>query len=77
MEGPGLDWEETPSRVEGVIEERLDRLDDELRRSLTIAAVEGENFTAEVVSHVQPAEMRVLVAQLSDTLQKRHQSARR
>lgn len=73
VEGPHLDWTDLPSRVEGVIEERLDRLDDELRRSLTIAAVEGENFTAEVVSHVQPAEMRKLVAQLSDTLQKRHQ----
>lgn len=76
VEGPNLDWAKTPSRVEGVIEERLDRLTDALRRSLTIAAVEGESFTAEVVSRVQPAELRELVSQLSDTLQKRHQLVR-
>jgi adenylate cyclase len=69
---PGLDLSTMPSRVEGVIEERLGRLGEDLRRALTIAAVEGEDFTAEVVSKVLPEEVRRLVLSLSETLQKQH-----
>lgn len=69
---PGLDLSTMPSRVEGVIEERLGRLGEDLRRALTIAAVEGEDFTAEVVSKVLPEEVRRLVLRLSETLQKQH-----
>lgn len=71
-----LDWSTIPSRVEGVVEERLSRVPEELRRSLTIAALEGEQFTAEVVAQVQGIDLRPLVRDLSDTLQKRHRLVR-
>ncbi|HSJ57346.1 MAG TPA: tetratricopeptide repeat protein [Anaerolineae bacterium] len=69
---PELDWEDLPARVEGVIEERIGRLAEDLRRSLTVASVEGEQFTAEVVARVRSLEVRELVASLSDELQKEH-----
>ena len=36
-----------PARVEGMIAERIGRLDEELREMLTAASVEDEEFTAE------------------------------
>ena len=48
-EGPTLDWDDLPARVEGVIEERIGRLTHDLREALTVGSVEGERFTAEVV----------------------------
>ncbi|MCB0122892.1 MAG: hypothetical protein KDE58_11645 [Caldilineaceae bacterium] len=65
---PTLDWGLFPPRVEGVIEERIGRLTQELREALTIASVEGENFTAEVVARVQDVDVRGLVRQLSREL---------
>jgi adenylate cyclase len=40
VEGPVLDWDALPARVEGVIEERIGRLEDDLRETLAVAAVE-------------------------------------
>lgn len=67
-----LEWGALPSRAEGVIEERLGRLEGEAARSLTIASVEGERFTVEVLARVQPRDPRELVRELGETLQKRH-----
>jgi predicted ATPase/Tfp pilus assembly protein PilF len=72
IEGPALDWETFPARVEGVIEERIGRLEEELREALTVASVEGENFTAEVVARVRSTDERGLIQQLSRELDKRH-----
>lgn len=69
---PTLDWRQLPPRVEGVIEERIGRLSEELRDVLTIASVEGENFTAEVVARVRSLDARTLVRQLSQELERRH-----
>ena len=76
MEGPALDWDTLPARVEGVIEERVDRLDDEERKTVTIASVEGEEFTAEVVARVQRVDERDLVRRLSSGLERRHRLVR-
>ncbi|MFQ5595764.1 MAG: hypothetical protein ACE5HA_16585, partial [Anaerolineae bacterium] len=70
--GPTLDWGTLPARVEGVIEERLGRLEAELREVLTVASVEGENFTAEVVARVQAVDERGLVRRLSGELDRQH-----
>ncbi len=59
-----LDWNILPARVEGVIETRIRRLDPDLRESLDIASVEGENFTAQVVGRVQGVDERTLVVRL-------------
>jgi hypothetical protein len=48
-----VNWAALPVRVEAVIEQRLGRLDETLRDLLTVASVEGENFTAEVVARIQ------------------------
>lgn len=70
--GPSLDWGALPPRVEGVIEERIGRLAEELREMLTVASIEGEDFTAEVVARVQDVDARGLVRQLSRELAQQH-----
>jgi adenylate cyclase len=72
VEGPGLYWDNLPPRVEGVIEERIGRLEGKLQESLTIGSVEGEEFTAEVIARVQAMEERGLIQRLSNTLDKEH-----
>jgi ABC-type oligopeptide transport system substrate-binding subunit len=72
LEGSHLDWSILPPKVEGVIEERIGRLEDELRELLAVASVEGEDFTAQVVAQVEEANERRLLRQLSGELEKRH-----
>jgi DNA-binding SARP family transcriptional activator/predicted ATPase len=76
IEGPTLDWETLPARVEAVIAERVGRLDRSLLAVLRIASVEGEVFTAEVVAHVQAADEREVVRRLSSELDRRHRLVR-
>ena len=68
VEGPALNWEILPARVEGVIAERIGRLSPMLRELLKVASVEGEVFTAEVVSRVQMIDERLMVRYLSGEL---------
>jgi tetratricopeptide (TPR) repeat protein len=72
VEGPELNWDVLPVRVDAVIEERINRLSDHLRDILTLASVEGEEFTAEVVARLQDTEVRELVRLLSQELDKKH-----
>ena len=72
VEGAVLDWEALPARVEGVIKERIGRLEQELREALNVGSVEGEDFTAEVVAGVQATDAKVLIRQLSGELEKQH-----
>ncbi|HEY44237.1 MAG TPA: protein kinase, partial [Anaerolineae bacterium] len=71
-EGPALRWDALPARVEAVIEERVGRLEEELREVLSVASVEGEDFTAQVVARVQEVKERQLLRELSQELEKRH-----
>ncbi len=72
VESESLNWENLPTRVEGVIEERIGRLEDALKQTLTIGSVQGENFTAEVVARVQQAEAGGLIRKLSGELERQH-----
>jgi predicted ATPase/transcriptional regulator with XRE-family HTH domain len=72
IEGSAINWNTLPARVEGAIEKRIQRLEQELRAILTIASVEGETFTAEVVARVQQVQERGLVQRLSQELDKQH-----
>jgi ABC-type oligopeptide transport system substrate-binding subunit/predicted Ser/Thr protein kinase len=76
IEGPALDWSTLPARVEGVIEERVGRLETELREILSVASVEGEDFTAQVIAQVQEIGERQLLRELSQELEKRHRLVR-
>lgn len=67
-----LDWDALPARVEGVIAERLGRLEEDLREILTIGSVEGEEFTAEVVARVQEIVDRQAIRLLSAELGRQH-----
>ncbi|MHC4433401.1 MAG: ATP-binding protein, partial [Planctomycetota bacterium] len=72
IEGTALDWQVLPARVEGAIEERIIRLGAELREILTVASVEGESFTPEVIARVQGLDQRGLLGLLAQELGKRH-----
>jgi DNA-binding SARP family transcriptional activator len=72
VEGPALDWETLPARVDAVIAERMERLPQPLQAILQVASVEGEVFTAEVVARVQKADEREIVAYLSGDLDRKH-----
>jgi DNA-binding SARP family transcriptional activator/predicted ATPase len=67
-----IDWQTLPARVEGVIEQRIRRLDEATQTLLTVASVEGEFFTAEVVARIQGMEERPLVQQLGRELDQQH-----
>jgi predicted ATPase len=67
-----LDWSALPSRVEGVIEERLDRLPPALKAMAEVASVQGETFSAEVVARVQEMPDRQAIWQFSRDLQRRY-----
>ena len=45
IEGPALNWDVLPARIEAVIAERISRLSEPNNRTLRIASVEGEVFT--------------------------------
>ncbi len=67
-----MDWDALPARVEGVIEERLQRLGKGGRETLSVASVEGENFTAEIVARLQSSDEREMVRRLSGEISKQH-----
>jgi DNA-binding SARP family transcriptional activator len=71
--GPSLNWNALPTRVEGVIEKRVGRLDAELREALVLASVEGEEFTAQVIAELLSLDERRLIRTLSGELERRHQ----
>jgi DNA-binding SARP family transcriptional activator/predicted ATPase len=71
-----LDWQRLPARIEGVFEERLGRLGRDLQDILTVASVEGETFTAEIVAQVHGLEQRQFLRQLSLELDRRHHIVR-
>jgi DNA-binding SARP family transcriptional activator len=71
-----LQWEHLPARVEAVITERVDRLDDRLRGILAVASVEGENFTGQVVAQVEDLPERTLFQALSQELVAQHNLVR-
>ncbi|TEU12039.1 MAG: hypothetical protein E3J21_22195, partial [Anaerolineales bacterium] len=76
VEGPALDWETLPARVEAVIAERIGRLAEPLRAALRVASVEGEVFTAEVVARVRATDEREMLGRLSGELDRRHRLIR-
>ncbi len=71
VEGPSLDWETLPARVEGIIGERLGQLSERLRGILDVACVEGETFTAEIVGRVMEMSEFEIIQALSNELEKR------
>lgn len=69
---PSLRWDSMPARVEAVIAQRVGRLDNTLREVLTVASVEGEIFTAQVVAQVLQRGELPLLRSLAQELENRH-----
>jgi tetratricopeptide (TPR) repeat protein len=73
VQARALDWGTLPARVEGMIGERIGRLDDDARETLRVASVIGTDFAAQVVARVRQAPERELIRLLSRELNRRHQ----
>lgn len=67
-----LEWDRLPPRAEGVIAEQTARLPEVLREILTIASVEGESFTAQVIAQVQQTHTQEVVRAISRELLQTH-----
>ncbi len=76
VEGREIDWERVPARVEGVIQERLGRLPDDLLDVLRIASVQGETFNAGVIAEIKGIDERKLLQQLGTILDQRYHLVR-
>ena len=72
IENKTFDWNKIPSRIEAVITERINRLTQDMRDILTVASVEGEEFTAEVAAHQLKKDESELIRILSSELEKHH-----
>ncbi|MSP14483.1 MAG: ATP-binding cassette domain-containing protein, partial [Chloroflexi bacterium] len=65
-------FEDLPARVDAVVGERIARLQSELRDILTIASVEGQDFTAQVVARIREMDDQQLATQLTRVLERQH-----
>lgn len=65
------DYSQLPRTVEGVIKERYDRLAEELKEMLQVAAVEGEEFSFEVLESILQ-ENKLALNRSIDRLMNRH-----
>jgi DNA-binding SARP family transcriptional activator/Flp pilus assembly protein TadD len=76
VESPMLDWDLLPARVEAVIEDRINRLEPDLIEIISTASVEGEVFTAQVITEVQKLPERHVLRWLSEELERTHRLVR-
>ena len=76
MEGPALDWDRLPRRVEAVIAAHIARLPREQQELLSVASVEGEEFHAEVAARVLQRARTEVLAALSGPLSQEHRLVR-
>ncbi|MBI3942567.1 MAG: DUF2791 family P-loop domain-containing protein [Chloroflexi bacterium] len=65
-------FEDLPARVDAVVGERIARLQSELRDILTIASVEGQDFTAQVVARIREMDDHQLATRLTRELDRQH-----
>jgi adenylate cyclase len=64
-----VDWRVLPSRIEASIARRFHRLSPAHYRTLAVASVEGEGFTAEVLAQVLDVNRDGVITQLSQLAQ--------
>jgi len=72
VQGPRLDWDKLPARVEAVIASRFRHLSLTCRRLLTAASVEGEEFTAEVMADLLQEDVQQVCGLLSQEAGKQY-----
>ncbi len=74
--GKSTSWSVLPAKVEGVIEQRINRLQQGLQEMLAVASIEGESFTAEVVARAHGQAEYDVVQRLSQELDRQHRLVR-
>ncbi|HSF83597.1 MAG TPA: AAA family ATPase, partial [Anaerolineales bacterium] len=72
IEGENLIWEFIPIRVEGVIEERISHLDANLQEILSVASVQGLQFSTQVIAGVLEISEEHLSRRLGQELANRY-----
>ncbi len=72
VEGRALSWDQVPARVEAVIERRIGHVSPACRELLTVASVEGEQFTAEVAAALAGQPLARAYDLLSEEAGRRH-----
>lgn len=72
VDGPYLDWQLYPVKIEGIIKERIGRLEDSLVQVLSHASVQGYHFIAQVLSRTLHEPEREMLRNLSKKLQKQY-----
>lgn len=63
---------EYPAKIEGIIQERIGKLEDSLIDTLSHASVQGNHFIAQVLSLTMGQSEKEVLMTLSKTLQKQH-----
>ncbi len=71
IERSAIDWNKLPARMEGVVRDRIGRLEREQRETLTVASVAGLRFIAELVAQLRHNDARAMVRTLSEDLGRR------
>jgi tetratricopeptide (TPR) repeat protein len=67
-----IEIDSLPPRIEGIIRERFNRLPKILQRILSIASIEGESFTAEIIAEIENLSNLQTINLLSEQLSKQH-----
>jgi len=68
-----INWDNLPPQVEGIIEERISKLEEETHDILSISSVEGYLFNVAIIARIKNMEERQLLRILSQELDKKHQ----
>lgn len=66
IEVKAIDWRRMPVRIEGVLSQKIGRLDRSTREILEIGSVQGKLFSPEVVASVLEAEPQQIMRQLGN-----------
>jgi len=67
-----INYSRLPSRVEGIIKNRIERISNQIKDILIAACVEGETFTFQVIEAVTKINEDELLKKLTDNLIKQH-----
>ena len=67
-----LQWKSYPVRIEGIIQERIGKLEEEMVQILSHASVQGYRFIAQVLSRTMGSTDKEILITLSKKLQKEH-----
>ncbi|MFU8825966.1 MAG: BREX system ATP-binding domain-containing protein [Brevefilum sp.] len=72
IEGLNLNWDELPARIEAVIARRISMMPVECQELMTLACVQGDVFSVEVLAQVTGKPEKMVFDLLSQQVCKRH-----